>query len=472
MTNDEAIKLEYSCFAHLPLFCKAIYPDFDIEAYHIKKLSSALEGVENGTIKRLIITMPPRHGKSMLTSELFPTWYLGRNPDKRVMFATYNHTFASEFGRKVRNHLQDKMVTEIFPSCRIADDSSAADKFVTTQGGAYYAGGVGGSMTGRGTNLLIIDDALKNREEADSELIRQKLKDWYTSTAYTRLEPNAAVIVIQTRWHSDDLAGWLLSENKDNWTVIDFPAIIKDNNGNDASLWPAKYSLQDLYRIRDNVSSRDWAALYMQQPVVDGGQVFKETDMRYYENDLDLSQMNVYAFVDPANSKKPNADNTAMIVIGASKDGNIYLIDAWVDKLNLKERENLLFYIHSKYRPNAIYYEKYGMQLDIEFMRQAMEVRNYRFELREIGGNKLSKEDRIKRLQPLFEDHKIYFPRFIKKPNYLGKEVDLVSYFLDSEFRQFPYAKHDDMIDVLSRICDVNMLFPKKTTVNYYELYG
>lgn len=468
MINDEAIKLEYSCFAHLPLFCKAIYPDFDIEAYHIKKLSAALEGIENGNIKRLIITMPPRHGKSTLSSEMFPVWYLGRNPNKRVMFATFNHTIATGFGRKVRNHLQDPLVQDIFPSCRISDDSSAADKFVTTQNGEYYAVGVGGSLTSRGASLLIIDDPIKNRDEADSELLRQKLKDWYSSTAYTRLEPNGAIIVIQTRWHDDDLAGWLLKERKDEWEVLNLPAISSDNK----ALWPARYDLEALERIRDNVSSRDWAALYMQQPVVDGGQVFKETDMRYYENDLDLSQMNIYAFVDPANSKKPNADNTAMIVIGASKDGNIYLIDAWVDKLNLKERENLLFYIHNKYNPNAIYYEKYGMQLDIEFMRQAMEVRNYRFELREIGGNKLSKEDRIKRLQPLFEDHKIYFPRFIKKPNYLGKEVDLVAYFLDSEFRQFPYAKHDDMIDVLARICDVNMLFPKKTTINYYELYG
>ena len=289
-------------------------------------------------------------------------------------------------------------------------------------------------------------------------------------TAYTRLEPNGTVVIVQTRWHNDDLSGWLLKENKEDWTVINLPAIQTDDKGCEHALWSERYSLERLKEIRDTVSSRDWAALYQQTPVEDGGSVFKEEWLRYYLESPPISDLNVYVFVDPANSKNVSSDYTSMLIIGANKDGNIYLLDGYLDKLNLKEREDLLFKIHEKYDPKMVYYEKYGMQLDIEYMKQAMEYRNYRFSIEEVGGA-MRKEDRIERLTGYFQDGKIWFPRFLEKTNYLGRKVDLISYFKDEEYLQFPVSRHDDMIDCLSRICDVKMLFPKSNKIDYYALY-
>jgi len=463
-------KALYGSFTHLRSFARLMNKSFNYEPTHIRQISQALEKVEKGEIKRLMIFMPPRHGKSTLASEMFPAWYLGRNPNKNIIFATYNQTFANDFGRKVRNHMLDERYREAFPTTILSGDSTAANRFHTTKGGAYFAVGMDASITGRGAHCLIIDDPIKNREEADSSLIRHKIKEWYSSTAYTRLEPEGSIIIIQTRWHNDDLSGWLLNEKKEDWTVLTLPALTTDSNGVQQALWPERYSVDHLNKIKSTVSSRDWAALYMQTPTEDGGEVFKEEWVQYYQTMPSLKEMNIYVVVDPANSKNPNSDNTAILVLGANKDGNIYLLDGWVDKLNLKEREQILFNIHEQYQPKIVYYEKYGMQLDIEYMKQAMEYRNYRFAIQEVGGN-IPKVDRVTRLVPYFEDRKIFLPQFLKKRNYMGREVDLVAYFLDEEYRQFPYARHDDMIDAFSRICDINILFPKKSNVNYYDLY-
>lgn len=596
-------------------FSKLMYSHYDISPEHLIKLGKMLELVEKGDIKRLVITMPPRHGKSMLTSELFPAWYLGRNPTHNVMFASYNHTFASEFGRKVRNLILDPRFQRVFEDVKVSSDSQANDKFVLNKGGAYYALGVQGTLTGRGANCiaadtlistnkgdllmkdlfsnfhntpsiqilsfnhatevfeykdingisyngvslvmtlktcsgksvtltadhpvyimgkgyinasdleiddlvitynsnghreysqissisglnsqapiydigvldnnnflangilvhncLIIDDPIKNREEADSSLIRTKLQDWYSSTAYTRLEPNARIVVIQTRWHFEDLAGYLLEQKDENWTHLNLPAITTRADGTEESLWPAKYSVSDLKHTQSIISSRDWAALYMQTPFTDEGRFFKIEKMSYYEREFSeaaLKMMNIYIFVDPANSKKETADQTAVVIIGTNSDKNFYLIDAFIDRYDLKEREDIIFSLHEKYDPRCIYYEKYGMQIDIDYIRQAMEYRNYRFKVAEVGGNKLSKEDRIKRLQPLIEDSKLFFPRFIHKVTTTGVRKDLIAY-LHEEMNAFPYGKHDDFLDALSRICDLTVLTPNAKRVNYHELY-
>ena len=192
------------------------YAKFQMDNYksppHIKLLASKLEAVERGEIKRLAIFMPPRHGKSILTSEFFPAWFMGRNPDKYIICSTYAQDLADDFGRKVRNQLQAENYSNIFPDTSLSTDSASVRRFHTTRGGVYYAVGAGSAITGRGAHLLLIDDPIKGREEADSQAMRKNLLDWYRSTAYTRLMPNGSVILIQTRWHEDDLAGWVLKE--------------------------------------------------------------------------------------------------------------------------------------------------------------------------------------------------------------------------------------------------------------------
>src|ERR1700693_752560 len=196
--------------AHHDLACYAIaqWPQFELAKHH-ELIISKLEAVERGQISRLMIFLPPRHGKSMITSSIFPAWYLGRHPDHHVIFATYGQELSDDFGRRVRNSIVDQVHQAVFPICRLSEDSSAAHRFNTTQGGAYYAVGRGGPITGRGAHLLLIDDPIKDRDEATSETIRKSLHEWFASVAYTRLMPGAAVIMIQTRWHENVLDGWL-----------------------------------------------------------------------------------------------------------------------------------------------------------------------------------------------------------------------------------------------------------------------
>lgn len=478
LKNDDKVKLplNYIAFSHLRAFAKVMNPNFKVDANHIKQIAQALEDVEAGKIKRLMIFMPPRHGKSMLASEMFPAWYLGRNPTHNIIFASYGQEFSEDFGRKVRNHINDPLYREIFPTTMLAEDSASVKKFNTTKGGAYYAVGMGSSITGRGAHVLLIDDPLKNQEEADSSLIRQKHKDWFLSTAYTRLEPNGVIVIIQTRWHNDDLSGWLLEQNKEKWHVISFPALTTDENGEYKAIWPERYSVESLLKTREMCeSSHIWNSLYMQNPVPPGGDAFKEEWLKFYDGDISHKDMNIYVFIDPANSKDKHSDNTAICVIGANKDEKLYVLDMYIDKFNYKERQDLIFELQEKYKPIGTFEEEYGMQTGIQHMLEEMERRNYRFSIQPVGGNKLTKNDRIMRLPPYFQDGKIYLPRFLSKKNYLGKIFDVVNYFMTKEYTQFtPSLKDqkDDMLDCMSRIFDVSISYPGgEGTVDYHKLY-
>lgn len=236
-------------------------------------IAETLEAVERGEIDRLMVTMPPRHGKSEEVTIRFPAWVLGRNAKAQVITASYNSDLATDFGRKVRNVVNSPRYSNIFDT-RLAVDSKAANRWNTNEGGAYVAAGVGTAVTGRGADYLIIDDPLKDRAEAESELKRNTVWDWYTSTAYTRLMPKGRVIVVQTRWHEDDLAGRLLEaveKGGDKWVCLNLPAI----DGEGKALWPERYPVEALERIKAAIGPRDWAALYQQQPSPDDGDFFK-----------------------------------------------------------------------------------------------------------------------------------------------------------------------------------------------------
>lgn len=307
---------------HLLAYVRLQFPGYVLGVHH-RKIADALMAVERGDIKRLIIQAPPRHGKSMLTSEFFPAWYLGRNPDRYVICATYGQELADDFGRKVRNQMRSDEHHAVFPQCKLSEDSQSASRFGTEQSGSYFALGVGGAATGRGGHLLVIDDPLKGREEADSETYRRRLKDWYASVAYTRLMPNGAIIIMNTRWHEDDLTGWVLAEHShENWTVLDLPALSDDG----VALWPEQYSADDLERIRRTIGSREWEALYMQRPAPDTGDYFKRDWFRRY--DTPPKHLRIYAASDYAVTAN-DGDFTELGIFGLCPDGNLYALDWW-----------------------------------------------------------------------------------------------------------------------------------------------
>jgi len=267
-------------------FARSTFPRYRPAPHH-RAIADALQRIERGEIDRLIITAPPRHGKSQIASIHFPAWYLGRNPDRRVIGASYAAALAYRFSRQSRSLVGGPG----WPfAARLSDDSAAVHAWdMHGATGGYIAAGVGGPITGSGAHLLIIDDPFKNQEEADSPIVRENVWDWYTSTAYTRLEDGGAIVLIATRWHHDDLIGRLLEADKaggDHWEVLHLPAIADtdDSLARDpgAALWPEKYDEAALARIKAAVGTRVFNALYQGRPSNDESALLKREWWKFY----------------------------------------------------------------------------------------------------------------------------------------------------------------------------------------------
>lgn len=435
------------------------WPTFEAPR-HIQPIIDALQDIEAGRLKRLIISMPPRHGKSLTCSEIFPAWYLGRHPDHYFISATYGEDLALDFGRKVKNYVASPQHAEIFPECALSDDSAAAHRFsIKGKGGIYYAVGRGGPITGRGAHVLLIDDPLKDDLEAQSESVRGQLHTWYQSVASTRLMPVGAVIIVTTRWHVNDLPGWVLdNQAAENWRVITMPAIADNTDSNDPSarvegeaLWPERFPIDVLEQKRDGMEARLWEALYQQKPTIGGGYMFERDWIEHYTETPRNRGLNKYILVDPANSKNKRSDMTAIWVVGLGPDHNYYILDMLHDRLQVDERVDEVFRLVRKYRPLTVGYEQLGMQTDIEHIKARMDKENYHFSIEQLGGT-VPKRVRIEALQPLFRQRRVWFPQELRRRSRDGRDHDLVKEFIDQEFVKYPAVKHEDRLDALAWI--------------------
>lgn len=407
-----------------------------IAAPHHELIAAKLESVERGEIKRLMITMPPRHGKSELASRRFPAWFIGRNPGKQIIAASYNSDLASDFGREVRNIVDSPEYGALFDTS-LAADSKAANRWHTDKGGMYVAAGVGTAITGRGADILLIDDPFKDRQEADSEITRQRVWDWYTSTAYTRLMPGGAVIVINTRWHDDDLSGKLLAEQDhggDQWEVLSLPAI----QGDGSALWPEWYPLERLEQIRSVLPARDWNSLYQQNPIPDDGDYFKAgwfTDYDKAPPGLAIYGASDYAVTDGG------GDWTEHGVFGVDQNGNIYVLDWWRGQTTsdvwIESKCDLII----KHEPQCWFGEAGPIRRSVEpFLMRRMRERNAicRIEWLASIADKMA---RARGIQGLASMGKVFFP---VNASWKG---DILAQML-----RFPAGKHDDAVDVFSMI--------------------
>lgn len=272
---------------------------------------------------RIVVSIPPRHGKSELISKWVPAWFLDRRPDGRVILASYEADFAARWGRQVRTYFE---TTELPTKTQIRGDSSAADRWETTAGGGMNTAGVGGAFTGKGADLLIIDDPVKNWEQAMSVGHREKVRDWFKSTFYTRAEPSATIIVLMTRWHEDDLAGYLLKEHDDDWEEIRMPAT-SEMDGKGEALCPERYSADDLGAIRKSIGSFMYGALYDQNPTPPEGGVFKRHWFRFWLPTTLPAQMD--ETIQSWDLPFDNASDTSSFVAGqvwARKGADRYLL--------------------------------------------------------------------------------------------------------------------------------------------------
>jgi predicted phage terminase large subunit-like protein len=266
-------------------YAEYVQPGYEADPFHIL-LGQKLEAVYRGEIDRLIINTPPRHGKSQLASIHFPAWFMAKLPDTNVIQASYNLDQAKRASRFTRNIIQGDMFSKVFPDVSMSPESHAADRWMLESGQEYFAVGIGTGATGKGGHLIIIDDPLKDREEADSEARRQTVWDWYQDVVYTRLERGARIIVILTRWHFDDLAGRLIKAEEqggDKWDQLILPAICEQEEGDPLgrkvgeALAPGRKTAQELMRIKRAVGERTWSALFQQKPISTEGAIFLDS---------------------------------------------------------------------------------------------------------------------------------------------------------------------------------------------------
>lgn len=427
---------------------------FDVvPAAHHLLIIKELEAVERGELDVLIVTMPPGSAKSTYSSVIFPAWYLGRHPERCVIAASHTVELAERFGRKVRNIVASENHQKAFPNCTLSADSKAAGRWDTSQGGEYFAAGVGGSVTGRRADLAIIDDPVKSREEADSETIREKQWAWWRDDMTTRLKPGAATVLIMTRWHEDDLAGRLIEDLKSSnqrIKVLSLPMEAREDDplGREIGepLWPEWFTPQMIETAKRE--PRTWSALYQQEPRPIGGGEFKREWLLHYMSAP--KALNKVILVDPSSGKsRTRGDFTSMWVIGKAADGNEYVVDGIRDRLNLTERTQALFDLVRKHRPLAVGYEQYGLQADIEHIKLEQERQQYRFRIIELGGS-TKKEDRIRRLIPSFQQGKIWLPETMHRMMADGNQRDIMLDF-QAEYESFPVGAHDDALDCLAR---------------------
>ena len=416
-------------------FTEHTFPQY-VPAAHHKLIAEHLEAVERGEIDRLMINMPPRHGKSELAPRRFPAYFLGRHPSKSVIAASYNSDLATDFGRQVRNILAAPEYGVLFDT-RLSDDSRAANRWNTAEGGGYVAAGVGTAITGRGADILLIDDPLKDREEADSEIQRDKVWGWYTSTAYTRLAPGGRVIVIQTRWHEDDLTGRLLADEArggEKWVKLELPAINEDGE----ALWPEFYPIETLERYRGVLPSRDWSALYQQRPTPDEGDYFKREWFRFYA--VAPQHLRTYGASDYAVTAK-GGDYTVHIICGISPNDDLYVLDVWRSQAESHVWVETYIDMIAKWKPLKWGQEQGQIIKSLgPFIDKRMRERRV-YCHQEPMTSVADKPTRSRSFQARAAMGKVYLPH----------NAPWVSDLM-AEMLTFPAGKHDDQVDALGLV--------------------
>lgn len=432
-------------------FCIAVDPNYDPQWFH-EEVARALEAVERGEITRLMIEMPPRHGKTEEVSVKAPAWFLGRHPDWPIIDASYSSELSEKSSAACRELVRSERYKEIFPMLTVKDDTKAKSFWQVEQGesnepgyvagGGYQAVGVGGAATGFGAKVLIIDDPIKNREEADSEVMRQKVWDWYSSVARTRLEKDGAIILIMTRWHEDDLAGRCLATGQP-WHRICYPAVAEEDETvrkKGEALWPDKFPLPALENIRKDTDERTWYALYQQQPKKSDKMSFDPLWFPTFQP-KEVMQMlvNRYAILDVADSKKDGADYTGLVVADWSFDDRWFLQHVKRHRVNIKGLIDLIFWVWLTWKPVAIGVEKKAFTdqikplLDDESLKRGI----YPVVVEMMSGNH-SKESRILGALQGRAEHK----RILLQAEPLD-DTDA----LKTELWSFPRGRNDDLID-------------------------
>jgi predicted phage terminase large subunit-like protein len=446
LTDIETLKAREDAREDLIAFCKYMDPNYLVGKHH-RVLADQLMALERGSKDRACVNMPPRHGKSQLVSIYFPAWFIGRNPGKKVMMVSHTTDLAVDFGRKVRNLLNDPRYQEVFPNVTLSADSKSAGRWSTSQNSEYYATGVGSSLAGRGADMLIIDDPHSEQDVLNGNFeIFDKAYQWFTFGARTRLMPGGSVAVVQTRWHLDDLSGRLVrdmaqNEGADQYEVIEFPAILEvpDSAGviREKPLWPEFFDLEALHRTRASMPVFQWNAQYQQDPTAESAALVKRDWWRIWKETEPPEVDYVIMSLDTATEEKERADFTALTVWGVffneeEKANHLILLESIQRRVEFPELKALAVEQYREWRPDAFIVEKKnsGVALFQELRRTGMLLQEYM--PTRASGNKYA------RLQSVAD---IVAAGVVWVPQTRWAEE------LVEEIAAFPVGSHDDLVD-------------------------
>ena len=425
-------------------FVHKVWPHFIDGAHHVR-MAKAFERVARGECKRLIINMPPRHTKSEFASYLLPAWFLGNFPHKKVIQTSHTAELAVGFGRKVRNLVDSEVFHEIFPGVGLRADSQAAGRWNTSAGGDYFAIGVGGAVTGKGADILIIDDPHSEQEAALAEInpeIYDKVYEWYTSGPRQRLQPGGSIIIVMTRWSKKDLTGQVIKSASqrggDEWEVIEFPAILPSGN----PLWPQFWSLKELSALKEELPNQKWMAQYMQNPTSEQSAIVKREWWQIWEEESPPQCDFVLQSWDTAFEKNNRADYSACTTWGVFyqpddagiSQANIILLNAFRDRLEFPSLKKKAIEEFKEWEPDSIIIEKKATGAPLIYEMRSMGIPVQEFTPGK-GNDKIS---RLNAVADLFASKRVWVPN----TQWAEEVVD--------EVASFPGGEHDDYVDSVS----------------------
>ena len=427
-------------------FVKRVWPTF-IAGRHHARMAAAFEEVANGTCKRLIINMPPRHTKSEFASYLLPAWFLGKYPQKKVIQTSHTAELAVGFGRKVRNLVDSDIYKSIFPGVGLQADSKAAGRWATNSGGDYFAIGVGGAVTGKGADILIIDDPHSEQEATIAESnpeVYDKTYEWYTSGPRQRLQPGGAIVIVMTRWSKKDLTGQVIKADAqrggEGWKVIEFPAILPTGN----PLWPEFWPLEQLEALKNELPVGKWQAQYQQQPTSDVSAIIKREWWKIWEHD-DPPECNfIIQSWDTAFLKTQRSDYSACTTWGVfyetnnitkQETANIILLDSYKERLEFPELKQKAMDKYKYWEPDAMIVEAKasGQPLIFELRTMGIPVQEF---VPSKGNDKIA---RLNAVADIFAGGRVWVPN-------TSWAEELVE-----EVASFPSGEHDDLVDSMSQ---------------------
>jgi len=418
-------------------FVKCVWPQF-IEGAHHRHVAEKFNKIASGEITRLIVNMPPRHTKSEFASYLLPSWMVGRNPQLKIIQVTHTGELAIRFGRKAKHLLDSEEYHKIFDT-RLMEDSKAAGRWETAQGGEYFAAGVGGAITGRGADLLIIDDP-HSEQDAMSPSALENAYEWYTSGPRQRLQPGGRIVLVMTRWSTKDLTGILLKNQKevkgDQWEVIEFPAIMDDGE----PMWPEYWKKEELERAKATLPVAKWNAQWMQAPTSEEGAIIKREWWRTWKSDKIPPLTHIIQSYDTAFMKTETADFSAITTWGIffpseDKGAHLLLLDAIKGRYEFPELRRRALQQFKYWEPETVLVEAKASGLPLTYELRKMDIPVVNFT--PSRGN--DKHVRVNSVAPLFEAGMIWAP-----DQKFSEEVI-------EECAAFPHGDYDDLLDSMTQ---------------------